>query len=94
MNPLIGSVLLEIVDLFKNRRAVKEYVLPLVELAEQGKLDNTARRAFVLDRLMKEGFTEAESRLMLERGLKVYRRIQKRAAKRLARLARKAEREG
>lgn len=93
MNLLILPALQMFMDLFKKRRFIRDEVIPLVELAESGKLDNAGRRAFVLQRLLNQGVSENDARLMLAAGLKVFRRLQAKQAKKLARLARKEARD-
>lgn len=93
MNPLLMPALHLIVDLFKKRRLIRDEVLPLVELAESGKLDNAGRRAFVLQRLLNQGVSENDARLMLAAGLKVFRKLQAKRARKLARLTRREARD-
>lgn len=85
--PLIGKLIEMIVNLLVKRKTVRDLILPLIQQAAiDGSLpDNAARRAFVLNYLTTEkGLSESEARLLIEAGLKLYKRITEREAKKKA----------
>lgn len=68
------------------RGKVKALVLPLIEQAASGNppLDNAARREYVVAALMKQGLSESDARLLTEAGVKYWKRLSAKAAKKAA----------
>lgn len=94
MNPLIMPALQLFADIFKKRRLLRDAVLPLVGSAETMSLGNAERRTFVVKILMGRGVPEGDARLLTEAAVKMWRRLESKRAKKLARLAKKEAREG
>lgn len=85
--PLIGRLIEMIVNLLVKRKTVRDLILPLIQQAAiDGSLpDNNARRAFVLNYLVTEkNLSESEARLLIEAGLKLYKRIAEKDAQKAA----------
>jgi len=96
MNPATVVGLIEaIVAAFQRHRTVKNEVIPLIEEAVNipGLIpeDNAARRKYVIDNLMARGLSESTSRLLLEAGLKLWKKLE---AKKAKKAAKKAAKEG
>ncbi len=86
MNPLfIEELVMGIVKLFTRRKKLKEEVLPIIEEADKKFPDAKERRAYVLNLLQADlGMSESSARLTLEAGLKYWKKIQEKLAKKAA----------
>lgn len=91
MGPLVSLL----VDLFRKRRFIRETVLPLIQQAEKayaftdGAFNNDHRRHLVVNALRARGLSDSEAALLTEAGVRLYKRLQAKAAKRAARKARR-----
>jgi len=86
MSPIVMPIVSLLIDLFRKRREIRNVVVPLIATAD-GRIDlpNTkARREWVVGILVGRGLAESDARLLTEAGVKVWKRIQKKAAKRAA----------
>lgn len=88
MNPAIMPVLNLLVNFLQERRILKTRVLPLVESVSQ-LADPAERRMLVLQTLMTQGLDETTARLLVEKGVRLWK---KREAKRLKKAAKMAAR--
>lgn len=84
VNPIVVEGLFEILTRWLSRkRKVKEFVLPLIQDADGNVAlaDNHARREWVLKQLMEKGLSESESLALVLAGVKVWRKMQEKLAK-------------
>jgi hypothetical protein len=90
MNPTaIISVVEAIVRAFARRKAIKNKVLPLIEEAAKiassdAAATNESRRDWVVAALMKEGLPESTARLLTEAGVKLWKKLEAKKAKKAA----------
>lgn len=92
LTALLPSLIDAIVGALKRRKKVRELVLPLIEqaaaLAEAGTANtNESRREFVVAALMKQGLSESDARLLTEAGVKLWKKIQAKLAKKAGKAA-------
>jgi len=88
--PLIGRLIEMIINLLARRKKVRELVLPLIQKAAiDGQLpDNKARRDWVIGILIKEyELSESTARLLVEAGLKLWKKLEEKRLKREAKEA-------
>ena len=88
----ILSLIESIVGLLSRRSKVKKLVLPLIEQAAANSsvlTTNEARRGSVISALMGRGLSESSARLLTEAGVKLWKKLAARAARKAARAARK-----
>jgi len=89
--PLIGRLIEMIINLLARRKKVRELILPLIVEAE-AIADNKARRDFVVNALMTEyGESESTSRLLLEAGLKLRKKLEEKRLKKEAKDAKESD---
>ena len=86
MSPVVMPILSLLIDLFRKRREIRNVVVPLIAAADgRGDLVGTqARREWVVGILVGRGLPESDARLLTEAGVKVWKRLKKKAAKRAA----------
>ena len=85
--PLIGRLIEMIINLLSKRKKIRELVLPLIQKAAiDGQLpDNKARRDWVVGVLIKDyELSESTARLLVEAGLKLWKRIEEKRLKKEA----------
>jgi len=87
MSPLVGPLLSIVLEVFKRRRFIRDEVVPLIGAAEAFP-DYAQRREWVVSQLRaRAGLAESEARLLTETGVRLFKKLE---AKRLKRLAKKA----
>ena len=74
-----------LVGVFKRSKKIRDVVLPLVERAA-GMVDlgNDGRREFVVAELIKQGLSESDARLLTEAGVKLWKKLEAKKAKKAA----------
>jgi hypothetical protein len=90
VSPLVMPVLSLLVDLFKRRRTIKGMVLPMVEAAN-GIPNHEERREAVVKALLVRGFEESEARLLVEAGVRLWKKYEKKRLKKAAKLKKRDE---
>ena len=88
--PLIGRLIEMIINLLARRKKVRELVLPLIQKAAiDGQLpDNKARRDWVVGVLIKDyELSESTARLLVEAGLKLWKKLEEKRLKKEAKEA-------
>jgi len=88
--PLIGRLIEMIINLLSKRKKIRELVLPLIQKAAiDGQLpDNKARRDWVVGVLIKDyELSESTARLLVEAGLKLWKKLEEKRLKREAKEA-------
>ena len=86
----ILSLIESIVGLLSRRSKVKKLVLPLIEQAAvKGLMDNGARREWVVAQLAAHGLSDSSARLLTEAGVKLWKKLEAKRAKRAAKEAKK-----
>lgn len=84
MNVEILVALVEkLVRFIARRRVLKREILPLIEQAAMNAalMDNVARREWVVAQLVAGGLSESSARLLVEAGVKLWKKIQEKHAK-------------
>ena len=90
--PLIGRMIELIIGILARRKRVRELVLPLViKAAADGALpDNKARRDWVISVLIDQyELSESSARMLVEVGLKLWRKMERKRLKKKAKDAKK-----
>ena len=88
--PLIGRLIEMIINLLSKRKKIRELVLPLIQKAAiDGQLpDNKARRDWVVGVLIKDyELSESTARLLVEAGLKLWKKLEEKRLKKEAKEA-------
>lgn len=88
MNQLLLPIFSLVLEKFRERRFIRDEVLPLVQDVN-GMPDTTARRQFVIRKLMKQGLTESKARRLTEDAVEIWKKLQAKVAKKAAKAKRR-----
>lgn len=89
----IEALIEVVIHYFGRKKAVREKVVPLLDQAGQMQgMTNEQRREWAVKKLMDDGYTESTSRFMVETGLKYWKKLQAKQAKRQEKEARRHKR--
>lgn len=79
------TIVQAITAVFSRGKKIRDVVLPLVEQAAgMADLGNDGRREFVVAELLKQGLSESDARLLTEAGVKLWKKLQAKLAKKAA----------